>query len=106
MHWCSSDGDAVFQAGSSFTFRRKSEAELTERSVHCGKNDTRWFFDAVREPLPEEDLAAYSARRKQDRLNEQAMVKLLDKLGARPWYDDFYRAGDAFGSSVLRTRLR
>jgi hypothetical protein len=96
MHWQSSDEDAVFQAGSSFTFRRKSQSGLSERSVYCGKNDQRWEFHAIGEPLSEEDLASYAARRKRDRLNEHGMLKLLDRLGAHPWNDDFYPAGEAF----------
>jgi hypothetical protein len=96
MHWRSSDEDAVFQAGSSFTFRRQSQSGLSERSVYCGKNDERWEFHAVGEPLPEEDLAAYSAPRKRDRLNEQGMLQLLERLAARPWKDEFYSLGEAF----------
>jgi hypothetical protein len=96
MHWRSSDKDAVFQAGSSFTFRRRSESGLSERSVYCCKNDERWEFHAVGEPLPEEDLPAYSARRKRDRFQEQGMLKLLERLGARPWQDEFYLPGEAF----------
>src|SRR5262249_39280380 len=96
MHWRSSDEDAVFQAGSSFTFRRPSESRLSERSGYCGKNDERWEFHAVGEPLPEEHLQAYSARRKRDRLHEQGMLKLLERLGARPWQDEFYLPGEAF----------
>ena len=96
MHWRSSDEDAVFQAGSSFTFRKPSASGLLERSVYCGKNDRHWDFHALGEPLPEEDLPAYSARRKRDRLNERGMLKLLDRLGARPWNDEFYRVGEAF----------
>ena len=96
MHWRSSDEDAVFQAGSSFTFRSHAESRLNERSVYCCKNDKRWEFDAVGGPLPEEDLPAYLARRKRDRLNEQGMLNFLRKLGARPWEDDFYQAGEAF----------
>jgi hypothetical protein len=96
MHWHSSDVDAVFQAGRSFTFRRQSESGLTERSVYCGKNDAGWVFETVGEPLPEENMAAYSARRKRDRLSEQGMLTLLARLGARPWDDDFYLAGEAF----------
>ncbi|MFL5241347.1 MAG: hypothetical protein ACJ8FY_04510 [Gemmataceae bacterium] len=69
---------------------------MSERSVYCCKNDERWDFDAVGEPLAEEDLAAYSARRKQDRLNEQGMLKLLERLGARPWEDEFYLPGEVF----------
>lgn len=96
MHWRSSDEDAVFQAGSSFTFRKLSESILKERSVYCCKNDRRWEFHAVGEALPEEDLAAYSARDKGTRLDERGMLNLLHKLGARPWEDDFYRIGEAF----------
>jgi hypothetical protein len=96
MHWRSSDEDAAFQAGSSFTFRRQSESGLSERSVYCCKNDERWEFHAVGEPLSEENLAAYSARRKRDRLNEQGMLQLLERLGARPWEDVFYQSGEAF----------
>ena len=55
----------------------------------------RWGFHAVGEPLPEEDLASCSLRRTRDRLNEKGMPGLLERLGARPWDDDFYRAGDA-----------
>jgi hypothetical protein len=96
LHWRSSDEDAVFQAGTSFTFRRPSEPEMKERSVYCCKNDERWEFRAAGDPLPEEDLAVYSARRKRDRLDEQGMLYLLRKLGARPWEDEFYRIGEAF----------
>lgn len=96
LHWRSSNEDTVFQAGSSFTFRRLSELRLEERSVYCGKNDRRWEFHAVGEALPEEDLAAYSARDKGTRLNEQGMLNLLHKLEARPWEDEFYRIGETF----------
>jgi hypothetical protein len=96
MHWRSSDEDAVFQAGSSFTFRRQTDSGSSERSVYCGKNDKRWEFHTVGEPLREEDLAAYSARRKRDRLNEQGMLQMLGRLGARPWEDEFYLPSEAF----------
>lgn len=96
LHWRSSDDDAVFQAGSSFTFRQPSKSGLSERSVHCCKNDEHWEFHAVGEPLPEEDLQAYSARRKRDRFKEQGMLQLLERLGARPWEDKFYLPGEAF----------
>jgi hypothetical protein len=95
MHWCSSDEDAVFQAGSSFTFRTKSESGLTKRSVFCGKNDERWEFRTEGQPLPEEELAAYTVRRKRDRLDERGMINLLARFGARPWDDECYVAGKA-----------
>jgi hypothetical protein len=63
---------------------------VVERSVHCSEEDGRWSFHAHGEPLPEEDQNAYSARRKRDRLDEQQMVLLLERLGAKPWVSDFY----------------
>jgi hypothetical protein len=96
MHWRASDEDAVFQAGSTFTFRQPSDSGLKERSAYCGKNDKRWEFHAAGEPLSEEDVAGYSARPVRDRLNERRMLDLLARLGARPWDDDFYQAGKAF----------
>ncbi len=96
IHWQSSNEDAVFQAGSLFTARRKSGPGLVERSVYCCKNDARWDFHASGEPLAEEESAAYSARRKRDRLNEQGLMALLSRLGAQPWQDSFYREGKAF----------
>lgn len=96
VHWQSSNEDAVFQAGSLFTARRQSASGLVERSVYCCKDDAHWEFHALGEPLPEEEIAAYSARRARDRLNEQGLMALLSRLGAQPWEDSFYREGKAF----------
>lgn len=96
MHWASSNADAVFQAGRSFTFRRASEAGIVERSVYCGKNDKSWRFVASGTPLVEEDVEAYTARHKRDRLTEQELLALLGRMNARPWDDEFYRVGKAF----------
>jgi hypothetical protein len=63
---------------------------MVERSVHAGQEDTRWTFDASGEPLPEEDVASYRARRKRDRLNETVVIQLLGRLGASPWSEEFY----------------
>jgi hypothetical protein len=95
MHWRSSDEDVVFQAGSSFTCRRPAGSGLRERWVYCCKNDESWDFHAVGVPLPEENLQAYATGRTRDRLNEQGMLELLERLGARPWQDDFYMPGEA-----------
>src|SRR5262249_54437601 len=35
VHWKSSDADAVFQAGSLFTARRRVGGDMVERSVYC-----------------------------------------------------------------------
>jgi len=96
LHWQSSDNDAVFQAGSLFNFRQRTDAGLIERSVYCCKDDAHWEFHAKGEPLAHEDLAAYSTRRKRDRLNEHGMLGLLERLGARPWEDEFYLPGEAY----------
>jgi hypothetical protein len=96
MHWRSSDEDNVFQAGSLFTYRMRSESSVSERSVYCCKNDDRWHFDVVGDVLTEEDTDAYDARKKKDRLDEAGMLKLLARLGATPWNDDYYEYGEAF----------
>jgi hypothetical protein len=44
----------------------------------------------VGEPLPEEDVIGYAARRKRDRLNEDRVSALLSRLGAMPWQAEFY----------------
>jgi hypothetical protein len=96
MHWRASDQDAVMQAGASFTFRRRTDSGIAERSVYCCKNDGRWEFHANGDPLPEEDVHSYSLRRKHDRLNELKMLALLSRIGARPWDSSFYKFGEAF----------
>ena len=52
--------------------------------------DERWFFHESGEPLPEENVDAYRARRKRDRLNEALLARLLGRLGAFPWSAEFY----------------
>jgi hypothetical protein len=89
-HWASSDKDAFFQAGTSFVFRRPDGDGMAERSVYCARNDGRWFFEAHGEPLSEEDLPSYAARRTRERLDEGRLMALLASLGARPWQEDFY----------------
>jgi hypothetical protein len=90
MHWSAHDERTTFQSGAQFSFRRMVHGSVVERSVHCSEEDGRWSFHAHGEPLPEEDQNAYSARRKRDRLDEQQMVLLLERLGAKPWVSDFY----------------
>ena len=94
LHWEAHDEQTTMQPGASFTHRAMRDDALIERSVYAAQEDTRWLFHAVGEPLPEEDQAAYAARRKRDRLNESAMVQLLARLGAHPWAEDFYALGD------------
>jgi hypothetical protein len=96
IHWQSSDRNAFFQAGSLFTARQRTLDGVAERSVYCCKNDVRWDFHVSGDSLPEEDTAAYTARRKRDRLDERRLMAFLARLGARPWEDSFYRRGNAF----------
>jgi hypothetical protein len=63
---------------------------VVERVVHAGQTDRHWDFSALGEPLLEEDLAGYGARRKRDRLNEERLSALLCRLGATPWLEQFY----------------
>ena len=90
LHWSAHDAWTTFQSGASFTFRRQHGVMLQTRSVYVGQEDKRWLFHEAGDALPEEDVAAYGAKRKRDRLNEASMIAFLERLGARPWSSDFY----------------
>ncbi len=90
IHWGASDDDTIFQAGSRFSYRKKVNSELKERTVYCVKNDRKWGFGQIGEPLPEEELSNYKEKNKPDRLNESSMVDLLGRLGVAPWDQEFY----------------
>jgi len=90
IHWSSHDGCTTFQSGSRFVHRQSVEGKIVERSVYATQEDKRWHFHENGAPLPEEDLMAYSAHRKKDRLNEGVIAALLSRLVASPWQDDFY----------------
>jgi len=90
IHWSAHDSETTFQPGTLFCARRKQGASLVERSVYCGSNDGRWSFVESGDRLPEEDIAAYTARRKRDRLNEALLMALLARLGAEPWDAERY----------------
>lgn len=90
MHWFAHDEWTTMQAGAGFTHRRWDGVRVVERSVYCAQEDTRWLFRAAGTPLAEEQVEAYTARRKRDRLDERGMVALLRRLGADPWQEQFY----------------
>lgn len=90
VHWSAHDEWTTFQAASLFHHRRADGSKLIERSVHVVQTDKRWDFFEVGQPLPEEDIQQYAARRKRDRLNEEAVSRLLSSLGAFPWSEAFY----------------
>lgn len=90
LHWWASDVTTTFQPGAGFSFRRWVDGKMEERYVYCAREDRRWLFDQGGEPLPQEDLVAYQAKLKRDRLNEHAMAQLLVRLGAAPWFEEFY----------------
>ena len=90
IHWSANDDWTTLQAGATFTYRKHDGANVVERSVYCGQEDERWTFHTTGQPLDEENTSEYAARRKKDRLNEQSLLSLLSRLGARPWSEDFY----------------
>ena len=90
LHWSAHDDATTFQPGAGFTFRSMSRGGIEKRSVQSARNDGRWVFVEIGAPLPEEDISLYSSPQKRERLNESSMQALLERLGARPWRDDFY----------------
>jgi hypothetical protein len=90
VHWSAHDEWTTFQTGACFSHRRRDSTGMVERSVHMSQEDKRWHFYASGPPLPEEDVGAYAAKRKRDRLNEALVVQLLSRLGASPWSEEFY----------------
>lgn len=90
LHWSSHDDWTTFQSGSIFQHCRKDGDEVAKRHVQAAQEDSRWTFFQSGEPLPEEDVPGYEARKKSDRLNETRVMELLNRLGARPWREDFY----------------
>ncbi len=90
LHWRASDETTTFQPGTSFTHRSMNGAHLVERAVASIQEDRRWIFHQVGPPLPEEDSAKYTLRRRRDRLNEKSMMDMLARLGANPWSESFY----------------
>lgn len=90
IHWSAHDELTTFQPGATFHLRRKVADELIERRVQASRTDTRWDFFEQGDPLPQEDLGGYRAKRKRDRLNERRVMELLARLGADPWNEAFY----------------
>jgi hypothetical protein len=95
LHWSAHDEPTSFQPGASFTHRSWC-GSLVERTVSVACNDGRWRFDQVGDPLAEEDVSNYRARRIRDRLNERLMATLLRRLEAAPWSEEFYAFGQRY----------
>ena len=90
MHWLAHDEWTSFQSGACFHYRRLDGSVMVERSVYAGHEDKRWYFHEHGERLPEENVTAYGARHKKDRLNEYVITQLLARLGASPRLEEFY----------------
>jgi hypothetical protein len=77
VHWCAHDATTTFQPGASFCHQRRQGTDVVERRVTVASDDGRWHFFASGEPLPEEQPAAYAARRTRGRLDERLVAELL-----------------------------
>jgi len=105
IHWSAHDEWTTFQSGATFQHRRRDGPDVVERFVQTAQEDERWTFRATGEPLPEEDVRAYAKKRKRDRLDEAGMAGLLDRLGARPWQEEFYALPDGAVFVLRRAEL-
>lgn len=90
IHWSAHDTTTTFQPGATFHLRRLDDTGLVERLVQAARTDRHWDFFERGEPLPEEDVDGYRARRKRDRMNERRLMELLGRLNARPWDEAWY----------------
>ena len=90
IHWSAHDEWTTFQSGATFSYRRSTDQGMIERYVQAYQEDKRWIFHSSGEPLAEENLKSYGAKRKRDRLNEAGISEILSRLGAYPWQEQFY----------------
>ncbi len=93
LNFRSNDGTAAMLPGTMFTHRLPTpDGQMTERSVYCCASDTggHWSFQQQGEPLPVEDLEQYQAKLKRNRLNEELLMKMLERLGIEPWRESTY----------------
>lgn len=90
LHWSAHDEGTTMQSGTGFSYRYMKDGLMLERVVQAAQQDSRWEFVESGQPIAEEDLESYKARRKRDRLNEERMSQLLARLGASPWSESFY----------------
>jgi hypothetical protein len=91
LDFYSTDCDSTQLAGTSFThFTPNSPDNPIERNVYCCNQGSRWHFEQHGTPLPEEDVARYDLKRKRDRLNEEQMMLLLQRMGVHPWREATY----------------
>lgn len=103
LTFSSNDRDSTTFAGTRFTYSRPGDhEEVIQRHVYCCNQGSRWHFEQHGEPLPEEDLQGYTAKRKRDRLNEERMMALLERLGIQPWRESSYNLGQASGWQLFK----
>ena len=85
------DRNSTQLAGTHFTPHKPCRGEdVIKREVYCCNQGSRWHFEQHGDPLSEEDVERYAARRKRDRLNEAGLMDLLERLGVHPWREDTY----------------
>jgi hypothetical protein len=91
LSFSSTDRNSTQLAGTHFTHRRLIRPdEMVERDVYCCNQSKRWHFEQHGTPLPEEDLHRYEAKQKRDRLNEEGMMAILERIGIHPWRESTY----------------
>lgn len=105
VHWSAHDESTTMQAGAEFCHRRRNGAAVVERSVQVAREDRRWLFQQSGDPLPEEDVRSYGARRTRDRLDEALMAQFLGRLGASPWSEGFYAVPGQRTFTLRRARV-
>ncbi|MCL2147741.1 MAG: hypothetical protein FWH47_00135 [Methanomassiliicoccaceae archaeon] len=104
FHFCSHDAITTMLPGSYFYYRWVENEVLKERYAWACKNDSgRWEFIEKGETRYFETVEDYEDRMIKNRLNEDKMEKIFDKMGINPWERTSYRYNEPY-FQITRTK--
>ncbi|MCL2155659.1 MAG: hypothetical protein FWH53_08350 [Leptospirales bacterium] len=104
FHFCSHDTITTMLPGSYFYYRYFENDILQERYVWACKNDNnKWEFIEKGDECYFETVENYKERIIKNRLNEEKMKELFNKMGINPWDDAVYKINEMY-YTISRTK--